>query len=313
MTSSAMYNPLVVSHDGTAGPYIPVTPEQLGPVLEELRAAGIDFQVDEGAVLRGRRPLLSVINLGPGADVRRVEEILGRVESDLRSRRAGRKPPVVTENAVSIKAQEQEMQELIRRIEEADSAGGWTRRTEIEARWSESWPSGPRTWCFSKAIGAARREVVVWLAVHGPAELHLSNVIPLQGREPLGIDLFNEVLTDFCENLIGPLTHGLSIRVLQYPAFIEPTIDEILTTEAMTRLQSFSATANKSLLHSLDLQRWDAFIVRTHLDDTMLTPEVLASWLEDEGWSEEQRNRLVSEYERGRDLLSRYDEEWAAR
>jgi hypothetical protein len=205
------------------------------------------------------------------------------------------------------------MQELIRRIEEAGSAGGWSRRSDIEARARKAWPGAADSRCFSKAIGPARREVALWLEVHGPLELYVSSVIPLQGRDPLGIDNHNEAITDFCENLIGPLIQGLSIRVLQYPIFPEPTLEDILTTEALTRLRSFSATANKGLLHSLALQRWDAFIVRTHLDDTVITPGVLASWLEDQGWPEEQRDQLVSEYQRGRRLLSVYDEERAAR
>jgi hypothetical protein len=68
--------PLVVSADGTAGPYITVATDQLGAVLEELRAGGIDFLVDEDAVRLGGRPVLAVINLGTGADVKRVEEQL---------------------------------------------------------------------------------------------------------------------------------------------------------------------------------------------------------------------------------------------
>jgi len=81
----------------------------------------------------------------------------------------------------------------------------------------------------------------------------------------------------------------------------------------MSRLRSFSMTADKVALQPLDWRRWDAFIVRTHLDDTVVSLDQLATWLEDEGWPEEQRSRLVSEYKRGRQLLSVHDEERAAR
>src|SRR3954454_8641371 len=62
MRTSAVHEPLVVSTDGTAGPYITVTPDQLEPVLQALRAHEVPVEVDEDAVLLGGMPALSLIN-----------------------------------------------------------------------------------------------------------------------------------------------------------------------------------------------------------------------------------------------------------
>ena len=78
--------PLTVSTDGTAGPYVIVTPEQFGAVAEALRTDGVRFHVEEDAVLLSGAPALAVIDLGTRADVSRIQQILNRVEADLEAR-----------------------------------------------------------------------------------------------------------------------------------------------------------------------------------------------------------------------------------
>ncbi|MGZ3356307.1 MAG: hypothetical protein ACXVBO_15820, partial [Isosphaeraceae bacterium] len=83
MATSAADASLTVSADGTAGPYVVATSEQLGPVAEALRAEGVRFQVDQEAVLLNGAPALAVIDLGMGADVTRVQGVLDRVATEL--------------------------------------------------------------------------------------------------------------------------------------------------------------------------------------------------------------------------------------
>ena len=49
MRSSIADAPLVVSTDGTAGPYITVMTDQLKPVVQALQAQGIALEVDDNA------------------------------------------------------------------------------------------------------------------------------------------------------------------------------------------------------------------------------------------------------------------------
>jgi hypothetical protein len=211
-----------------------------------------------------------------------------------------------------VKGDPSQIQELTRRIE-AGLGGGWSRRGDIEDRLRRARVPGVVGCCFSKTVASVGREVAVWLGPRSPGELSVSSILPLEGREALRAEQYSQILADLRETLIEPLTHGLTVRVLTYWTATEITLEEILSFEAMNRLHSFSMAADKAALQPLDWRRWDAFIVRTHLDDTVVSPDLLSTWLEDEGWPEEQRSRLVSEYQRGRRLLSVYDEERAPR
>ena len=77
----------------------------------------------------------------------------------------------------------------------------------------------------------------------------------------------------------------------------------------MRRLEAFSATANKGMPHALDRQRWRDFIAHTHLENAVIEPSLLSDRLSAEDWPEEQRSRIIDEYELGRSLLSIYEEE----
>jgi hypothetical protein len=123
MATSTTDAPLMVSTDGTAGPYVVVTSEQLGPVLEALRVEEIRFQVDQEAVLLNGSPALAVIDLGTGADVMRVQGILDRVASDLQGKvRSGRRAP--TRKELVIRGDAAAMRELRRRLETGPHGAG---------------------------------------------------------------------------------------------------------------------------------------------------------------------------------------------
>ena len=63
------------------------------------------------------------------------------------------------------------------------------------------------------------------------------------------------------------------------------------------------------MLQRDDRRRWNAFIVQVHQDETLFDLALLDEWLQREGWPEEMRRQLVSEFETGQSLLLDYDEE----
>lgn len=70
--------PVVVSKDGDAGPYIMVVLAQLDRVASVLRDNGITFWVDEDAISLNGKPEIAVVNLDRGTDAARVQQMLDR-------------------------------------------------------------------------------------------------------------------------------------------------------------------------------------------------------------------------------------------
>jgi len=292
------------------GPYVMVTPEQFGAVAEALTAEGVRFHVDEDAVLLNGAPALALLNLGIRADVGRIQQILDRVAADLEARgsRLRRSP---TRNEMVVRGEYEAMQEFRRRLDEA-AVGGWCRRPDVEERLRKTIPQRTSAYCFQKKIPAIGRQVAVLIQGRGPGtgkDLFVSGIVTLEGREPLNLEQHDQVMTDLRGSLIEPLARGLAVRILDYRAHVGPTLEEVLSHEAITKLRAFSAVANKGNLHPLDLRRWAEFIAQTHRDDAVVSPDLIASWLEEDGFGPALRDRLLAEYESGRGLLSAYDEE----
>lgn len=309
MTTSATDAPLTVSTDGTAGPYVIVTPEQLRPVLEALRADGIRSQVDDEAVHNGTQAL-AVIELGENADVQRVQKILDRVAATTRNGKHRRRS--VTQKVLVIWGDPEKMGQFKIRLD-GEAVGGWVRQPDIEERFRKTLPGRTLTYCFSKRVLAIDCKVAVLMQgrsskVNGE-KLSVSRVVALEDRRALDRAECNKVITDIHENLIEPLSREFGLRVLNYDAHVESDLEHMLSSEALTRLEEFSAIANKSILHKIDLQRWSAFIRQAHQDDAVIDPNPLAKWLGEDGFSEQNSARLVEEYELGRRILSEYDAE----
>ncbi len=310
MTNFTTEARLTISTDGTSGPYVMVTPEQLGLLTSVLRAQGLPFHIDEDAVLLSWTPALAVINFGPGADVAKVQQVLDGITDDLEGK-GNRRHRSPSQKELIVRGDTRSMQQLRRRLDEEVKAD-WTRRTDVEERFRKTLPQRTSAYCFSKRVPTVGRPVAVLLRGRGPQdgeELYLSGVIPLEGREPLDADQHDQVVTDFRETFIGPLASGLNVRLLDCCSPIQPSLEETLSLEARNRLQSFSAAANKSLLHPLDLRRWDSFIAQTHFDDRVVDTVLLGEWLAEEGFPQELRDQLISQYESGHRLLSVYDED----
>jgi hypothetical protein len=310
MTTSASDAPLTVSTDGTAGPYVIVTPEQLRPVMEALRADGIRFQVDDEAVPLNGAQALAVIELGGGADVGRVQGVLDRVAADLKGKGRSRQR-LATQKMLVVWGDPGPMQQLRTRLD-GEAVGGWARQPDIETRFRATLPERTLAYCFSKRVPAINRQVAVLMRGRGKGngeELSVSGVVPLEGRQALDRDQHDKVITDIHASLIEPMSSDLGVRVLPYDAHVGSALEEALSSEALTRLLEFSAVANKSNLHSVDMQRWSAFIRQAHHDEAVIDPTLLAAWLVEDGFPSRNSELLLQEYESGRRILSEYDEE----
>jgi hypothetical protein len=79
MTDATTHQPLQVSTDGTAGPYIIVPVSQLDEVKRLLDAKRIRYWVDENAISLNGTPEITVINLGRESDASAVQTILDGV------------------------------------------------------------------------------------------------------------------------------------------------------------------------------------------------------------------------------------------
>jgi len=79
MNDATTQQPLSVSTDGTAGPYIIVPVSQLDEVKRLLDSRRIRCWVDENAISLNGTPEVAVINLGRGADALAVQAILDSV------------------------------------------------------------------------------------------------------------------------------------------------------------------------------------------------------------------------------------------
>jgi hypothetical protein len=71
--------PLYVSTDGTAGPYLMVPVSQLDAVRHLLNQHRIPHTVDDDAISLNGAPEIAVIDLGRDGDANRVQQILDSV------------------------------------------------------------------------------------------------------------------------------------------------------------------------------------------------------------------------------------------
>jgi hypothetical protein len=76
MIDSETRQPIRVSADGTAGPYIMVSAVQLDRVRKLLEDHQIVYWVDHMVVSVDGRPAVAVINLRRGSDPRQVQALL---------------------------------------------------------------------------------------------------------------------------------------------------------------------------------------------------------------------------------------------
>jgi len=81
MVDSFTKQPVKVSTDGDAGPYLMVQLDQLELVQKLLDAAGIRYSVDEDAISFNDKPFTAVVNLAHDVDVAAVQMLLDTQEN----------------------------------------------------------------------------------------------------------------------------------------------------------------------------------------------------------------------------------------
>lgn len=79
MIDAMTRKPLSVSTDGTAGPYIMVPVSQLAEVRRLLDREGVGYWVEDDVISLDGAPEIAVMNLGRGADVSAVQDLLDSV------------------------------------------------------------------------------------------------------------------------------------------------------------------------------------------------------------------------------------------
>jgi len=77
---STAQEPITVSTDGGAGPYIVVPPGQLDAVTAVLRDNGVSFRVDADVISINGESEIAFVNLGRGASAAQVQQLLNDVD-----------------------------------------------------------------------------------------------------------------------------------------------------------------------------------------------------------------------------------------
>lgn len=113
--------------------------------------AQISFTVDEDAVSLGGQPALSVVDLGHGADIVRVQEVLdGLAGRGRRSRRTDQPQLAAFPDELILKGEPHQVAQLRTRIQ-SSTPDGWRRRFDLEQRLQQM-RAGRRDILFFKTI-----------------------------------------------------------------------------------------------------------------------------------------------------------------
>jgi hypothetical protein len=135
--------------------------------------------------------------------------------------------------------------------------------------------------------------------------LKVTNIVPVNVPK-LSFAEYNAIIDDFAARNILERQEKIPLKVQITPDHLP--ITHWLTREAADLLTSFSRSANRSIPHPLDTERWRAFLIKAHLERTTLDTETLFRWLtEEERWPEEEADRLILQFEFALQLLDDYD------
>jgi hypothetical protein len=158
--------------------------------------------------------------------------------------------------------------------------------------------------CFTCEANETRAAATVFLIDGHDNSLSVTNIVPTEPGA-LSYDQYNAILEEFHDRFAVPAAKKMGVAVEITPD--EKGIGAWLSKDAVKKLQSFSSAANKSTgsAHPSDLNRWFAFLLAAHEEQSQLDSTTLSRWLvETERWGEEVASDLVIEYEFGRGLLT---------
>jgi hypothetical protein len=139
-----------------------------------------------------------------------------------------------------------------------------------------------------------------------PGLAKVTNIVPYE-RSELTRAEYNSILLAY-QAIVTPIAEKLGLEVTLTSD--QENIADLMSERAMNALRAFSRLANKSTgaSHPLDHDRWLKFLIYAHKDDARLDTETLIRWfVEEDGWYDDQAEKLGIAYEFARGLLSEYD------
>ncbi len=123
---------------------------------------------------------------------------------------------------------------------------------------------------------------------------YIPNVVPLE-KSTLTHDEYNAILLEFYQECLLPNADDVDITITNDYLSNE----EILGDEASKLLKIFSDCANKNTgsSHPCDEERWYDFIIASLAHSDNINLEYLGEILQDQGWSQDQADKLVLDFE----------------
>ncbi len=195
------------------------------------------------------------------------------------------------------------LQSMMVKIESA-LCDGWHRDCEGEARARPLCSEGQVCFFFVRRAAAESPEIALAMTQEG-RRLTIANIFPGEVGE-ISCEQYNSILTEFYLKFLHPasLETGVTIEV----SSDERSLESEYGWRGVTLLKRFSGCANKSCTHPADQRRWMDFLIYLHhRPNRNYSFGLLAKWLIEDGWTPDKKDRLISEFEFGLDLLSAYD------
>ncbi len=185
---------------------------------------------------------------------------------------------------------------------ESRLADGWSRDHECEQRLRGD--RSQRFFFFACCASAARPAVKLAMCADG-RRLSVTNIVPDDGE--LFCAEYNSILIEFYLKFLQPAASEAGLPIELSPD--ERSFEREYGWQAVKLLERFSVLANKSITHPADQRRWMDFLIHLHhhRPNRDYGFGLLAKWLIEDGWSADKTDRLISECEFARDLLSVYD------
>lgn len=133
----------------------------------------------------------------------------------------------------------------------------------------------------------------LWL-IERDHQLTVTNIVPNKTRQ-LTIDEYNIILNTFVHDVVVKMSLGYGMTNA------DVTLHDLLSSESVKKLQSFSNCANKSTGHGhpSDKERWFAFILSMVKNDEYINANELQFFLEELGWDSSSAYELSLDLEYG--------------
>ena len=159
--------------------------------------------------------------------------------------------------------------------------------------------------CVECPKTANHSQAILYL-VKEEMEIKLTNVLPVLERSISKAES-NIIIKEFCNKYIEEASKQTGASVSCVGG--EQSMDKRIGKNATKLLKSFSDLANKSsgATHPCDRERWVEFIFYAYQNRNEIGVEMLADWLQNDGWDEETSFTLAFEYSFAREILEEYD------